>query len=119
VLFRSVRNRRVLSVIFTLVFSACLAGPSLGADKKKSKGLPPEEIFKRAAPAVVAIDCMGDHNNKIAMGSGFILSDNGKIATNFHVIKSCKSLAVRLSNGDVYDSTWVIAFDARRDLALI
>lgn len=92
---------------------------SLGADKTKSKALTAAEVFKRAAPVVVAIDCLGDNNVKIATASGFIVSDNGKIATNFHVIKSCKSLAVRLTNGDVYDSTWVIALDVRRDLALI
>jgi S1-C subfamily serine protease len=114
-----VRNIHFLCVVFGLILSACLATPSLGADHKTSKALTAAEIFKRAAPAVVAIDCLGDQNAKIGTASGFILSDNGKIATNFHVIKSCKNLSVRLANGDVYDTAWVIAFDVRRDLALI
>jgi TPR repeat protein len=91
-----------------------LAPPVFGAET-----LTPAEVFKHAVPGVVAIDCLGINNARISTASGFIISDNGRIATNLHVVESCSILAVRLTNGDVYDSTWVVATDKRRDLAVI
>ena len=116
--FRWLAPVPVSGIAAGLILSIFLAAPSLDAEKKP-KALTPAEIFKRAAPAVVAIDCLDGKNAKISTASGFFISDNGKIVTNFHVIKSCQNLLVRLTNGDVYDSTWVIAVDTRRDMAII
>ena len=93
--------------------------PASAADKKKPKPLSAAEVFKRAAPAIVAIDCMGPDNKKIGSGSGFIVSDNGKIVTNLHVIQTCSNVIVRLTSGDIYDTANVVDVDARRDLAII
>jgi TPR repeat protein/S1-C subfamily serine protease len=116
--FRWLARVPVSFIAAGLILSIFLAVPSLDAEKKP-KALTPAEIFKRAAPSVVAIDCRDGKNATISTASGFIISANGEIVTNFHVIKSCQNLLVRLTNGDVYDSTWVIAVDARRDLAII
>ena len=91
-----------------------VAPPVFGAET-----LTPAEVFKHAVPGVVAIDCLGINNARISTASGFIISDNGRIATNLHVVESCSSLRHGLTNGDVYDSTWVVATDKRRDLAVI
>src|SRR5579871_5778726 len=96
-----------------------LVGSAWGADnKKKFKPLTAAEVFKRSVPAIVAIDCLGPAT-KLGSASGFIVSDNGKIVTNFHVIQQCIGVSVHLSNGDIYDTANVIETDARRDLALI
>jgi len=116
--FRWLARLHVSCIAAGLTLSILLAAPSLNAEKKP-KALTPAEIFKRAAPAVVAIDCRDGKNATISTASGFIISANGKVVTNFHVIKSCQNLLVRLTNGDVYDSTWVIAVDAHRDMAII
>lgn len=105
-----------LAAALTLQFFT--AAPAF-ADKKKPKPLTASEVFKRSAPAIVAVDCQGENGTRIGTASGFIVSDNGKIVTNLHVIQSCSSLVVRLTGGDVYDSTNVIEVDTRRDLALI
>jgi len=112
-----IRASRVVCSLLAFTFPLAL---SFGADgKATAETLTPAEVFKQAVPGVVAIDCLGINNVKISTASGFIISDNGKIATNYHVIGSCESAAVRLTNGDVYDSTWVLATDRRRDLAII
>jgi S1-C subfamily serine protease len=97
------------------------AGPIGAQSKKKSPGkaLSAQEVFKRALPSVVAIDCLGPNAAKLSTASGFIVSDAGRILTSFHVIQACQSMTVRLSNGDAYDTVNVVDTDVRKDLALI
>jgi len=75
------------------------------------------EIVKKLAPAVVLVK--GTTGSDTVLGSGFVLSADGKIATNLHVIRDLKSGGVQLSSGEVFDSFSVLAFDQRKDLAII
>ena len=52
-------------------------------------------------------------------GSGFIISKDGKIVTNLHVIKDLNAAKVQLANGEIFDSVSVLAIDERRDLAIV
>lgn len=74
-------------------------------------------IAKQVGPAVVLIQ--GKTDTGEILGSGFILSSDGKIATNLHVIKDLKTAGVQLASGDKFDSFSVLAFDARKDIAII
>ncbi len=51
-------------------------------------------------------------------GSGFIISDDGFIVTNHHVVDKAASVTVRLENGDEYEAE-VVGADTRTDLALL
>lgn len=51
-------------------------------------------------------------------GSGVILSKDGLIVTNHHVIEEADTIKVRLNNGEEYDAT-LIASDAQSDLAVL
>src|SRR5882762_6823897 len=75
------------------------------------------EIVKKLAPAVVLVE--GTTGSDTVLGSGFVLSADGKIATNLHVIRDLKSGGVQLSSGEVFDFFSVLAFDERKDLAII
>lgn len=75
------------------------------------------QIAKRVSPSVVVI--AGDTDSGSMVGSGFILSRDGKIVTNLHVIKDLKTVRVQLSNGEVFDSVSVVGTDERRDLAVV
>lgn len=75
------------------------------------------DIAKKIAPAVVVIRGTGESGGTV--GSGFLISADGKIATNLHVIRDLQRGGVQLSSGEVFDSFTVVAFDERRDLAII
>jgi len=79
--------------------------------------LNPAEIAKRVLPAVVVIQ--GKTENGEVLGSGFVISRDGKVATNLHVIRNLKIATVHLANGEAFDSISVLATDTRRDLAII
>ncbi len=51
-------------------------------------------------------------------GSGVIISEDGYILTNNHVISGAESISVRLRNGEEYDAT-LVGTDARTDIAII
>jgi serine protease Do len=53
-----------------------------------------------------------------ALGSGFVISKDGFILTNNHVIDKATEIKVKLENGKEYDAT-VIGHDPKTDLALI
>jgi Trypsin-like peptidase domain len=75
------------------------------------------DIVEKASKSVVLIKGVIDGGT--VSGSGFLLSSDGKIATNVHVIRDMKSGGVQLQSGEVYDSFTVLAFDDRKDIAII
>ena len=75
-------------------------------------GFPPDMQFGTqggAAPAPQPVE---------AMGSGFLISANGIIVTNDHVVKDAKTVSVTLSNGSTYPAE-VLGTDPRTDLAVL
>lgn len=60
----------------------------------------------------------GYQSTSAASGSGFIISDDGYILTNYHVIESSDSITVALFNGETYEAK-VIGHDESNDLAVL
>ena len=75
------------------------------------------QVAKRVSPSVVVIQGKTDSGD--VLGSGFIVSKDGKIVTNLHVIQDVKTARVQLANGETFDSLSVLATDERRDLAVV
>jgi V8-like Glu-specific endopeptidase len=75
------------------------------------------QITKKISPSVVVIK--GTASSGEVLGTGFIISSDGKIATNLHVVESLKNGGVQLASGERFDSFSVLAFDARKDIAII
>lgn len=53
-----------------------------------------------------------------SLGSGFIISEDGFIVTNDHVVRDAESIQVKLSNDKVYDAK-VVGGDPKTDIAVI
>ena len=80
----------------------------------------------KASPAVINISIKknietrsfdrGQLNDLV--GSGIIISDDGYVITNLHVIEGAKIIEVELDDGQVYPAS-LIGFDERSDLAVI
>lgn len=75
------------------------------------------QITKKISPGVVLIK--GTASSGEILGTGFIISSDGKIATNLHVVESLKNGGILLTSGEKFDSFSVLAFDARKDIAII
>jgi V8-like Glu-specific endopeptidase len=77
------------------------------------------EVVKRSSDAVVLIVISNSSGQETALGSGFLISADGEIVTNYHVIREAHSAIVRLSNGAFFPVNGVLASDADKDLAII
>jgi S1-C subfamily serine protease/cytochrome c-type biogenesis protein CcmH/NrfG len=77
------------------------------------------DIVKRSHGAVVQIVVSDQDGSKVSLGSGFIVSADGKVVTNFHVIEGAHSATVKLANGSSFSVEGVLAVDIEKDLALL
>ena len=83
-----------------------------------------EEIAKRVGPSIVGISCTTQTQSYFGVqtgtssGSGIIISADGNIMTNYHVISGGTNIKVKLNTGNEYDAT-VIGGDEKTDVAVI
>ncbi|XP_036372715.1 serine protease HTRA2, mitochondrial-like [Megalops cyprinoides] len=81
------------------------------------------DVVEKSAPAVVYIEILGRHpfsgrEVPISNGSGFIISQDGLIVTNAHVVANKRGVRVKLTNGETYNAT-VQDVDQVADIATI
>jgi len=76
-------------------------------------------IAKETKGAVVSIVMADKSGQPIAQGSGFVVTRNGLVVTNYHVIKSGTSAVIKLPDGSFFTVDGVLAFDKDRDIAVI
>ncbi|KAJ8382579.1 hypothetical protein SKAU_G00033570 [Synaphobranchus kaupii] len=81
------------------------------------------DVVEKSAPAVVYIEIMGrqpfsGREVPISNGSGFIITREGLIVTNAHVVANKRGVRVRLANGEAYNAT-VQDVDQVADIATI
>ena len=74
--------------------------------------------ISREADAVVKIDT-NNHNEFFGSGSGFIISEDGKVVTNYHVIDRMTEVEIIMNNGSKYKVDKVLKYDVEKDLALL
>ena len=83
-----------------------------------------EEIYASYADSCVNITCQvlvqqgWQQYTGTSSGSGFILSEDGYIVTNYHVINGAKAIKVTLNNGEEYDAT-LIGGEEANDVAVL
>jgi hypothetical protein len=75
-------------------------------------------IAKAAKGAIVTI-IMGNNDKPFAQGTGFLVSADGVIVTNYHVIETGNVAIVKFSDGTTLPVDGVLAADKVRDLAVI
>jgi len=92
---------------------ALIAIKTSGLAQSASAQFDSAQITKRISPGVVLIK--GTANSGEVLGTGFIISSDGKIATNLHVVESLKNGGIELASGEKFDSFSILAFDARKD----
>lgn len=100
-----------------------------GAERRKSRrngpdfkmpefpdGHPMEEFFKKFRKD--GPDGKRRRRPSLAQGSGFIISSDGYVVTNHHVVGDATEISVTMDNGEKYDAE-IIGTDERTDLALL
>ena len=89
-----------------------------------SKQMSPAEVYAQNVASTVGIttsvttNYFGFTTTSAASGSGFVLSDDGYILTNYHVIENSTSIKVTMYDGNSYDAE-LIGYDESNDIAVL
>src|SRR5580692_577996 len=67
-------------------------------------------ISRAANGSVVSIVMSDKDGHPIAQGSGFLISQDGHVVTNYHVIRNGTSAVVKLPGGTLFAVDGVLAF---------
>jgi len=85
--------------------------------------IPPEKpienlpsLIKRIKPSTVIIFTYNDNGEHLKQGSGFFISQNGDVITNYHVLQGASSAEIKTADEKTYPITYVLAGDAQSDL---
>ena len=136
----------VAKTAYDALNTACKGGNTLLIDKlmaenkidktvgeafKKTKLSEPEQLTPAQTGAatlqdnlnsVVMLNCYGPYSDDYGpdVGSGVILSSEGKIVTNYHVLEDSKDIDVVFNDGSVYDgAVYILDYNKDLDLAIL
>lgn len=110
-------------LLWIVAFGAVAAEQKSANDKKPEN--PPEvtdsveQVVAKAVESVVIVRFTGREGTQQGLGSGFILSEDGLIATNLHVLGEARPISVELADGRTFEVTSIHASDKSQDLAVI
>jgi S1-C subfamily serine protease len=114
-----------LAIACTLANSPSSASGYLYIDEAVGAELSTQELVAEVAPAVVSIVVETVSYNwfwqavpQTGAGSGIIISSDGYIVTNNHVVEDAEKVTVTLNDGRTFDAT-VVGTDAQTDLAVV
>lgn len=89
-----------------------------------AEGLTPAQVYQQNVASVVTVSCtvrttsFGRTAEGTSRGSGFILSEDGYVVTNYHVVENATAISVILNNGDSLTAT-LIGKDSANDVAVL
>lgn len=98
------RSPTVLGLSSCLVFLCSLA---------TGQGFSPAQINAKYSSSIVLI------KTDAGTGTGFIISQDGVIATAFHVIADAKKVGLKTATGDIFEQVLLLAKDERKDVAIL
>ena len=117
--------------VVTIILLISFVGISFGQkSESNSSRLTELELAKRDAkdfknlaslikPSVVVIESVDRNGYEGGRGTGFVVREDGVIATNFHVIGEHRDFSIRFSDGRTFRPRSILAIDRDRDLALV
>jgi hypothetical protein len=115
---RSIRTATLLAALI-----AAPAAAQQPAAPRASDAVPaavtPRQIAARAHAALLMIRALDADGDTIGLGTGFLVSADGKFVTNYHVIQEAARLSVKLLDGAEYRDVSLVAADPASDLALM
>ena len=123
-------NRNALSRAIALVLLVCLVGGMLliGTSQKAfaaEEELSPADLYEQNVNSTVGITISAKTTSRYgygytyqAAGSGFIISEDGYILTNYHVIENSDTVTVATYDNETYEAK-VIGYDESNDIAVV
>jgi serine protease Do len=78
-----------------------------------------EQLAKNCRQSIVVISISGRDGGQQGLGTGFVIDQDGLIATNLHVIGEARPIKIQTADGKNLQVTAIHATDRARDLAIL
>lgn len=113
------RRRRAGLVIAAGAAAVAVAAGGTVWATSGSGGLTTAQIASQTDPALVDVVSTLGYQHGMAAGTGMVLTPNGEVLTNNHVVAGATSIKVRdVGNGRTYSAT-VVGYSDRNDVAVL
>lgn len=103
--------------IFSLIILVAAFSVSLQEAEAVLPTLSVEEIVQRNIDSIVLVGALTSQGT--SFGSGFIVSADGFVVTNYHVIQQAISIGIKLKNNEKYENVLFVTADAKKDIAVL
>lgn len=78
-----------------------------------------EELVESVSDSIVVVTFRGRDGRRQGLGTGFVVGEDGLIATNMHVIGEARPIAVEFKDGRKFDVSEIHATERAMDLAVL
>ena len=122
---RSFFAKAIILVLLVSLFAGLVASGASQTAFAESAELSAPDLYEQNVNSTVGITISGETTSRYgygytfqASGSGFIITSDGYILTNYHVISGSKTVTVATYDHKTYDAT-VIGYDSSNDIAVL
>ncbi len=120
---------RLLALALTLALCLAFAAvPAMAAQETEPaarEAMSAADIYEQSVDAVVGVttrttttNYWGYETPAAVAGTGFFISADGYILTNYHVVENPESITITCYDGDTYDAE-LVGYDASDDMAVL
>ena len=111
------RRRAALCVLSALLLT--LIAPLAGPVSAQAAPLDPAPLIAQVEPGLVQITTLVDFQGVVGNGTGIVLSPDGQVLTNHHVVQGANAIKVlSMANGQTFEAD-VIGYDRDDDIAVL
>jgi hypothetical protein len=103
--------------LLVLCLVACDKKPSSHSSVQQDGGL--VTLAAKVSQKVVTIEAVGGDGQGVKTGTGFFVSDEGKVATCAHLVEGARSVRVKTLSGAEFIFKGVVSLDRDKDLAIL
>ena len=104
-------------LVLVVTFALCAALPT--EVRAETETIDLKALAKKARPAVMLLVVSDANGKEIATGTGFLVSSDGKLITNHHVIEGAASAVAKSENGGLFPVEGVLVDDPKNDLVVL
>ena len=122
---RPVLQKTLSLLLLVAVFASCILMGGATAASAESPELSPADLYEQNVNSTVGITTSGKTDSRYgygytfqAAGSGFIITEDGYILTNHHVVEDSDTVTVATFDDETYDAK-VIGYDESNDIAIL
>ncbi len=92
-----------------------------GTPNESPEGLTPGQVYAQSVDSIVTVSATIKGNfgqQGTSTGSGFVITEDGYIVTNYHVVEGAVGVTVTMHNSQEYRAE-VVGYDAANDVAVL